>query len=322
MIWKPSLAASGKDRTLARDVELFVVLVVLGNLLIVSLLAGMASPAGLESTFYLAFFIHVGFSLYDGSFSAARTVTWLILIAAWFGAELAAFLGYVIPWGQIGFWLMLVMTKLLPSPGKLFELFARNLQPGSSLAIWTWVLLLLLTLDLAVMHWGRWRGKSFIQIGMYLVTAAAAALLLGFAESALIGSSTTASPVGPYSTPAHIVPAWYELPFFALLRSVPNKLAGVVLMFAAMATPMIWPWMRADDVRTGPMRRVWILLCLIQAMVWFALGYLGSRPPDPPQVYYAQALAVFNFAFFLVFPPLLGRLAAGRKPDAKSLDQR
>lgn len=216
---------------------------------------------------------------------------------------------------------MLVMTNLLPSAGRLFEPFARNLQPGSSLAIWTWVLLLLLTLDLAVMHWGRWRGKSFV-IGMYLVTAAAAALLLGFTESALIGSSTTGSPVGPYPTPAHIVPAWYELPFFALLRSVPNKLAGVVLMFAAMATPMIWPWMRADDVRTGPMRRVWILLCLIQAMVWFALGYLGSRPPDPQQVYFARALAASNFAFFLAFPPLLGRLAAARKPDAKSLDQR
>lgn len=312
-----SSTTSRKDRTLARDVELFVVLVVLANLAIVSLITGAVSATELESTFYLAFFIHAGFSLYDGSFNRRRTVTWLLLMTTWSGSELAAFFGYVLPWGQIMFWLATMVTNTLPFTGKLFEPFMRN--PGLSSAIWPLILLLLLAVDLAVMHWERWRGRSLVQAGSFLATAVAAALLLGFAESTLVGPSTTSLPdLGSYPAPAKIVPAWYELPFYALLRATPNKLAGVVLMYAAMAAPLIWPWMRADDLPAGPMRWAWLLLCLTQAAVWVGLGYLGSRPPVPPQLYIAQALAVLYFAFFLAWPPFLHRMAAGKLVQQQS----
>jgi ubiquinol-cytochrome c reductase cytochrome b subunit len=104
------------------------------------------------------------------------------------------------------------------------------------------------------------------------------------------------------------LPPWHELPFYALLRAVPNKLGGVLLMFAAVLVPMIWPWMRADLLRMGPMRRVWALFCLALAAVWIALGYLGSRPPEGALLPAAQALAVFYFAFFLIVPPVLRKI--------------
>jgi quinol-cytochrome oxidoreductase complex cytochrome b subunit len=297
---------------------LFVVLVILANLVVAGLIKGGVSAAELQSTFYLAFFIHVGFSLYDGSFDGRRTVTWLLLIVAWFGAELAGFLGYVLLWGQITLWLASMVSNVLPSPfaEKFFELFAGGRQPGLFAAwpvTWPGLLLLFLAIDLAVMHWERWRGRPLVQLGMFLATAVAAALLLGFVAAALVGHSTTGVPdSGAYPTPAHILPAWNALPFYALLRAIPNKLAGIVLAFAAMAVPLIWPWMRADDLRVGPVRKVWLLLCLTQAAVWIGLGYLGSLPPKPPEIYIAQALAVAYLAFFLVWPPLLHRVARQR----------
>lgn len=295
---------------------MFVVLVLLANALIVSFVTGGVSAAELQSTFYLAFFIHAGFSLYDGSFSRRRTVTWLLLIIAWLASELAAFFGYVLPWGQMHFWLATMVTNVLPSAfaGKFFELFMRNPQSNLFSAVEPLILLLLLTVDLAVMHWGQWRGRSLVKLGIFLTTAVAAALLLGFAEGALVGPSTSGAPdLGAYPTPAYIVPAWYTLPLFALLRAIPNKLAGVVLVFAAMAAPLIWPWMRADDLRVGPMRKAWLLICLSQAAVWIGLGYLGSRPPEPPAIYIAQALAVLYLASFLAWPPFLHRMAARKR---------
>lgn len=290
-------------------------LVILANPLVAGLITGGVSAAELQSTFYLAFFIHVGFSLYDGSFEGRRTVTWLLLIVAWFGAELATFLGYIFPWGHISFWLATRITAILPSAfaEKFYVLFGGSFQSDLSSVVWPSILLLLLAADLALMHRESWRSRTLIQLGMFLATAVAAALLLGFVTAALVGHSTTGVPdSGAYPRPAHILPAWNALPFYALLRAIPNKLAGVALVFAAMAVPLIWPWMRADDLRVGPVRKVWLLLCLTQAAVWICLGYLGSLPPKPPEIYIAQALAVAYLAFFLVWPPLLHQVARQR----------
>jgi quinol-cytochrome oxidoreductase complex cytochrome b subunit len=110
-----------------------------------------------------------------------------------------------------------------------------------------------------------------------------------------------------------IIPPWQMLPFYAVLRSIPNKLLGVVATFAAMAVPIIWPWVGADVLRKGPMRRIWLLLCVSFAAVWIGLTYLGSRSPDPGVILQSQALTVLYFAFFIVAPPLLGKLAGERR---------
>jgi quinol-cytochrome oxidoreductase complex cytochrome b subunit len=297
------------DQSLARDTGLFLVLLILVPGLIVVLvngptLPGSTSAMALTATFYLALFIHVGFTIYDGSFSALRTVTWLLLIGAWAGSELATFSRFTLPWGQFASWLTTV-----PLIGEMLAGWFRGNTPSMFAPA---LPLLVLSLDIIAMHYDDWRKCSLLQIVVFPVAVGAAAIVLGLALDAGMNPSASNSPdfnspgFGPDSFP--ILPPWYVLPFYTLLRAVPNKLGGVLLMIAAMLIPMIWPWMRTDLLRKGPMRRAWTLFCLALAAVWIALGYLGSRPPEGASLAAAQALAVLYFAFFLIVPPVLRKI--------------
>lgn len=302
-----------KDRSLIRNIGLFLVLVVLINGLI---LPGPASSAGLLATFYLAVFFHAGFTLYDGSFGTLRTATWLLLTGLWAGAEMAAFFGYVLPAGPLTFWLVSELAALPIIGEMLFKWFAKNIpQMPEASALWPILLLSLLSLDAAVMHREAWRKSSLLRISIFLAAACAGALLFGLAVGGLISLIGAPAPsprdmadIGALPAPPKIVPDWYFLPFYALLRAIPDKLAGVAVMFAAMAVPAVWPWMGADVLRKGPARWVWGLLCLALAAVWIGLTYLGSRSPDPVVIRAARVLAVLYFAFFLVWPLLLRKI--------------
>jgi ubiquinol-cytochrome c reductase cytochrome b/c1 subunit len=301
------------DTSLARDVGLFLVLVVLINGLV---LPGSASPGDLRATFYLAFFIHAGFTLYGGRVNAVRTATWLFLVVAWAGSEIAGFFGYLIPSGQLMFWFASQLAALPIIGETLAPPYARMAEwMHEAPALGPVLLLCLLSLDLAAGHRDDWRKRSPLQIGVFLAAVVAGAVVLALVGGTFIGLPGPSGPdIGALPTPAKIIPSWYELPFYALLRAVPAKLAGVVVMFAAMLVPIVWPWMRADLLRTGPMRSMWLLLCLALAAIWIGLGWLGSRPPDPLSIDAAQALAVFYFAFFLFWPPLFHGIARKGSP--------
>jgi ubiquinol-cytochrome c reductase cytochrome b/c1 subunit len=296
------------DRSPARTIGLFFVLVVLVNGLI---LPGSSSAADLQSTFALAFFLHAGLTLYDGYFDATRTITWILCIAGWLGLELVGFLNFVIPWGQLGFWLA-VKVQALPVIGTTA---APALAATTGLpTLLSLLLLCLLCIDIATMHRNLRHRYSAVQIVVFLVAVTIGALLMGVALGALAdlllsgvrGAGAAASAV----TPIRILPFWYELPLYALLRSIPNKSIGVAVMFAAMLVPVVWPWVHADALRKGSLRRVWLSLCLILAGVWIALGYLGSRLSDPVVIVQSQILAAYYFAFFLVVPFVIRRYAA------------
>jgi quinol-cytochrome oxidoreductase complex cytochrome b subunit len=139
-----------------------------------------------------------------------------------------------------------------------------------------------------------------------LIIVAAGTLIYGLVAGAL--ADRVAGNVHHVGEAFPIIPPWQVLPFYAVLRSIPNKLLGVVVTFVAMAMPIIWPWMGADVLRTGPMRRVWLLLCVTFAAVWIGLTYLGSRSADPGVILLSQVLTVLYLAFFIVVPPLLRQL--------------
>jgi ubiquinol-cytochrome c reductase cytochrome b/c1 subunit len=291
------------DQSLARDAGLFLVLVVLANGLI---LPESVSARELAAAFYLAFFIHAGFTIYDGRFGALRTATWLLLIAVWAGPELAAFFGFIFPVGQLIFWL----ASVIPLLGEVLSGWLRSDHSAmlGGLAISPVLALLVLALDIAVMHHDDWRRRPVLQIAIFLAAAGAAAIVLGLALGAVIDHPASSGPNAQVSS-FPIMPPWYMLPFYALLRAVPDKLGGVALMFGSMFVLMIWPWMRADLLRAGPTRRVWSLLCLTLAADWIGLAYAGSLPPAGPAIHAAQALAILYFAFFLVLPPVLAKTA-------------
>ena len=279
----------GSFRVDAQDVGLFLVLMVLSELVFSSL----GAPSAILGTFYLALFIHIGFTLYCGGFPPWRSATWLMLIAAWIGAECLAFASYVAPWGQLGFWL-----EGHPTLGGLLR--------GWPTPHWPLLALALLGLDLVAANYARWRAGSWQSLAVFVLAAFLAALALGWLAALLFPAAAALQAAQPE---LRIAPDWYTLPFYAMLRAVPWKLAGVILALASVFPLFLWPWAGAEALRRGPLGRIWLLACLLLAAAWIGLVILASRSPEDDILLATRLLTAFYFAFFLGLVPLLHRLA-------------
>jgi ubiquinol-cytochrome c reductase cytochrome b subunit len=121
-----------------------------------------------------------------------------------------------------------------------------------------------------------------------------------------LGHSDNYIEANPLQTPAHIVPEWYLLPFYAILRSIPNKLAGVIAMFGAIAVLFVVPWLDTSRVRSANYRPLYRQFFWVLVVVGIGLGYLGSQPPEGGYVIAARILTAYYFIHFLVILPLLG----------------
>jgi quinol-cytochrome oxidoreductase complex cytochrome b subunit len=99
-----------------------------------------------------------------------------------------------------------------------------------------------------------------------------------------------------------------------MLRAVPDKTAAIIAGLLGIALPVVWPWMRAGELRVGPLRNVWLVAWLAFVAAFIGLGYLGAQPPENDTILATQALTVYYFAFLLLIPPVLRRLAASRQP--------
>src|SRR5207344_653547 len=119
-------------------------------------------------------------------------------------------------------------------------------------------------------------------------------------------------PANPAVTPPHIVPEWYYLPFYAILRSIPNKLAGVVCMFGAIIVLAFLPWLDSAKTRSSKYRPLAKQFFWIFVVVCILLGYLGAQPPEGIYVIAGRILTVCYFAYFLVLLPLLSRIEKPR----------
>jgi ubiquinol-cytochrome c reductase cytochrome b subunit len=107
-------------------------------------------------------------------------------------------------------------------------------------------------------------------------------------------------------TPPHIVPEWYFLPFYAILRAVPSKLGGVVAMFAAVLVLVFVPWLDTSRVRSAKYRPYYKIAFWFFVFTCVALGWLGSKPAEQPYVFWSQFFTIAYFAFFLIALPVLG----------------
>ena len=115
-------------------------------------------------------------------------------------------------------------------------------------------------------------------------------------------------PANPGVTPTHIVPEWYYLPFYAILRSIPNKLAGVIALFASIAVLLFLPWLDSSKVRSANYRPLYKQFFWLFVAVCIGLGWLGSKPPEGVYVIAARVLTAWYFIHFLVVLPILGRI--------------
>ena len=111
----------------------------------------------------------------------------------------------------------------------------------------------------------------------------------------------------PAVTPAHIVPEWYFLPFYAILRAIPSKLGGVIAMFSAIAELAFIPWLDTSRVRSSKYRPIYRWFFLLFVITCLALGYLGAKPAEGVYVMWARVFTLYYFAHFLIIMPKIGR---------------
>src|SRR5262249_42527793 len=189
--------------------------------------------------------LDIAVTLYVGTFGTLRTATWLLLFGA--GAVLQILGLGILNW-----------------------ILHEDLRAAS--VGWLPLALLLLGLDVLVMLCTTWRKRSSLHLAMFLGAVVAATIAADVILTLIF--SPLPAPRSEQDLDFPILPAWHELPHYALLRAVPNKALGFFVWCASLLIPMIWPWVRADQLRIGRTRWVWRLLCVIFAATWIGLGYL------------------------------------------------
>ena len=288
------------------------------------------------SMFFLAVYIHIFRSLYYGSYKSPREIIWILGMIIYILMMAAAFMGYVLPWGQMSFWGATVITNL----------FSAIPLVGESIVTWLWggysvdnptltrffslhYLIPFLILGLVVLHiWALHVPGNNNPIGIdvkkpsndtvsfhpYIVIKDLFALLIFlilfaffvFYSPNILGHADNYIEANPLVTPAHIVPEWYLLPFYAILRSVPDKLLGVIAMFAALFILVILPWLDTSKTRSAIFRP------LYKQFYWFLvadvliLGYMGAMPAEGVYLLVARVATAYYFLHFLVILPVLG----------------
>jgi len=307
------------------------------------------------SMFFLAVYIHMARGLYYGSYKAPREVLWLLGCIIYLLMMATAFMGYVLPWGQMSFAGAVVITNLFSALDQVI--------PGLGTAITTWlwggfavggatlnrffslhyllpfVIAGVVGLHIWALHVPGNNNPTGVDVKLkedtvpfhpyYTVKdgfAIAAFFILFawfvfFAPEAL-GHVDNQTPANPLVTPAHIVPEWYFLPFYAILRSVPQKLFGVLAMFGSIAMLFAVPWLDTSKVRSmryRPTARIFLVFFVLATIL---LGWCGGKEPDDmvitmghdangdptgfSVVWFSRILAIYYYAYFLLVLPLLG----------------
>ena len=289
------------------------------------------------SMFFLAVYIHIFRSLYYGSYKSPREVIWIIGMIIYLLMMMTAFMGYVLPWGQMSFWGATVITNLFSAVPFFGEGITNWLWGGYSVDNPTLTrffslhyLLPFLILGLVVLHiWAlhvpgnnnpigidlQKPSKDTVPFHPYIVIKDLFALLLFlivfaffvFYSPNILGHSDNYIEANPLVTPAHIVPEWYLLPFYAILRSVPDKLLGVIAMFASIFILVILPWLDTSKIRSAIFRPIYKQLYWILVLDVLILGYMGAMPAEGIYLLIARVATFYYFIHFLVILPLLGK---------------
>jgi ubiquinol-cytochrome c reductase cytochrome b/c1 subunit len=287
------------------------------------------------SMFFVAVYIHMFRGLYYGSYKEPREVLWILGVIIYLLMMATGFLGYTLPWGQMSFWGATVITNF----------FSAIPLVGESVVTWLWggyavgnptlqrffslhYLLPFVIAGVVVLHvWALHMvgqnnptgveakpGQDTVPFTPYATTKdgfAMVCFMLFFAWFVFyipnyLGHADNYIPANPGVTPSHIVPEWYYLPFYSILRSIPNKLAGVIAMFSSIVLLAFLPWLDTSRVKSATYRPLYRQFFWVFVLVCLGLGYLGSAPAEGIYVIAARILTAYYFIHLLVILPLLG----------------
>ena len=313
------------------------------------------------SFFFIAVYIHIFRGMYYGSFKRPREIVWMVGVLIFLLMMATAFMGYVLPWGQMSFWGATVITNLfsaIPVVGKtlvewmwggfsvdnptLNRFFALHyLLPfviAGVIGIHVWALHIHGSnnptgIDVkgpqdTISFHPYYTVKDSFGLLVFLILYCVAV----FFFPNYLGHTDNYIPANPLVTPAHIVPEWYFLPFYAMLRAinfdigipftdivfVEAKLGGVLTMFGSIAILFVLPWLDSHPVRSAAYRPRYKMALLILVVAVFTLGKMGGMLPDVPLIsitdniaftttHLSQLATLYYFGFFLVILPYLSR---------------
>jgi len=300
------------------------------------------------SAFFVVIYIHIFRGFFYGSYKAPREMVWLLGVVIFLLMMATAFMGYVLPWGQMSFWGAKVITGLfsaIPLVGEPLQQWLLGGFAPDNAALNRFFslhyLLPFVIVGVVILHiWALHIPGSSNPTGVEVKTesdtvpffpyyvakdgwtmglfAFLYCVVLFFFPNAL-GHPDNYIPANPMSTPAHIVPEWYFWPFYAILRAftsdfffVPAKLMGVLAMFSAILVWFFMPWLDKSPIRSGtyrPLFKKFFILLVIDVLI---LGYCGGAPAAEPFVMISQLASIYYFAHFLIILPIVSSI---ERPD-------
>jgi ubiquinol-cytochrome c reductase cytochrome b subunit len=285
------------------------------------------------SMFFIVVYAHIFRGLYFGSYMNPRGRLWASGVIIFLLMMATAFMGYVLPWGQMSFWGATVITNL----------FSAIPFVGGSIVEWLWggfsvsnatlnrffslhylvpfLIVGLVLLHLSLLH----KDGSNNPLGLnsnpdtisfypyfyvkdlfsFLILVLFFSFFVCFYPN-ILGHADNYIPANPLVTPAHIVPEWYFLPFYAILRSIPDKLGGVVAMVAAILILLLLPIINTSKVRSSKFRPIFSIAFWFLVSDFLLLGWLGQKPVESPYIEVGMAATAFYFFFLLILVPVIG----------------
>jgi ubiquinol-cytochrome c reductase cytochrome b subunit len=289
------------------------------------------------SMFFLAVYIHIARGLYYGSYKEPREVLWILGVVIFMAMMATGFLGYVLPWGQMSFWAATVITNLfsaLPVVGPsittwlLGDYAVGNATLNRFFALHyllPFIIVAIVALHVWALHvtgQGNPDGvevkdvkketvpftpyatlKDGYAIGAFLVIYA----WMTFFVPNYLGHPDNYIEANPLVTPPHIVPEWYFLPFYAILRAIPSKLIGVIALFLSILILAALPWLDTSKVKSGSYRPQFRKAYWAFIATCVGLGYLGSQPAEGAFLWVARILTFYYFFHFVCILPWLSR---------------
>jgi len=286
------------------------------------------------SMFFIVVYLHILRGLYYGSYASPRELVWIIGVVILLLMIITAFIGYVLPWGQMSFWGATVITSLASAIPVV----------GLDITYWLWggfsvdnatlnrffslhYLLPFIIAGASIVHiaalhqygsnnpLGTYAGVDKVSFYPYfyvkdligwVVFIVFFSVFIFFYPNTL-GHPDNYIPANPMSTPAHIVPEWYFLPVYAILRSIPNKLGGVAAIGLVFACLFALPFLHTSPIRSSTFRPIYKKLYWFLVADCVLLGWIGMQPVEAPYVIVGQIASVFFFVYFLVLVPSLGK---------------
>ena len=288
-----------------------------------------------SSMFFLIVYIHISRGLYYGSYKSPREVLWWLGIIIFFLMIIAAFLGYTLPWGQMSFWGATVITNL----------FSAIPLIGDNIVTWLWggfsidnptlnrfyslhflipfIIVGVVFLHIVALHkFGSnnptgidltlkqekipfhpyYTVKDFFGYGVFFIIFG----IFVFFLPNLLGHPENYIPADPFVTPEHIIPEWYFLPFYAILRAIPFKLLGVLAMLGSILILFVLPWLDTCKVRSCRFRPIYKQFYWIFIFNFIVLGWVGSKVPEGHYLIISRICTAYYFTHFLIILPILG----------------